>query len=128
MLASLKKVRQDGFSKVKDRQVRKFDILSNKKKTNQGSNHSSNNSNNRPTQGSNVASLDNNNQLICKENINKWVINLPKTELTPAQKSLLVKGPHFAISPNIIPNLEFITAIESMCPKLKKMPQNSELT
>ena len=116
----IEKVRQDRFNKVKDRQVRKLDILSNKNKPNQGSNHSSNNNNNRPTQGGNAASLDNNNQSASEEDINKWVINLSKTELTPAQKSLLAKGPNFAISPNNIPNLEYITAIESMCPNLKE--------
>ena len=114
----IEKVRQDRFNKVKSRQVRKFDILSNKNKPNQGSNHSFNN--NRPTQGVNVAILDNNNQSASERDINKWVINLSKTELTPAQKSLLTKGPNFAISPNNIPNLEYITAIESMCPKLKE--------
>ena len=116
----IEKVRQDKFNKVKDRQVRKFDILSNKNKPNQVSNHSSNNNNNRPTQGGNAASVDNNNQLASEEDINKWVINLSKTELTPAQKSLLAKGPNFAILPNNIPNLEYITSIESMCPKLKE--------
>ena len=34
--------------------------------------------------------------------------------------SLLANDPNFTISPNNIPNLEYITAIESMCPKLKK--------
>ena len=82
----IEKVRDDRFNKVKDRQVRKFDILSNKNKPNQGSNHSSNNNNNGPTQGGNVASLDNNNQSASEEDINKWVINLSKTELTSAQK------------------------------------------
>ena len=52
--------------------------------------------------------------------ISKWVINLSSTNLTPAQKAVLAKGPNFAISPNNIPNLEYITAIESMCPKLKE--------
>ena len=36
------------------------------------------------------------------------------------QKAVLVKGPNFAISPNNIPNLEYITAIETICPKLKE--------
>ena len=67
-----------------------------------------------------MARLDNNNQSISKSDISKWVINLYKTELTPAQKSVLVKGPNFAISPNNIPNLEYITAIETMCPKLRE--------
>ena len=114
----IEKVRQDRSNKVKARQVRKFDILSNKNKPNQGSNHSSNN--NRPTQDSNAARLDNNKQSVSERDINKWVINLSKTELTPAQMTLLAKGPNFAISPNNIPNMDYITAIESMCPKRKE--------
>ena len=116
----IEKVRQDRFNNVIARRVGKVDILGNKNKPNQGSNHSSNNNNNRPTQGGNAASLDNNNQSASEKDINKWVIKLSKPELTPAQKSLPVKGPNFAISPNNIPNLEYITAIESMCPKLKE--------
>ena len=54
----------------------------------------------------------------------KWVINLSKTRLTEAQESLLAKGPNFAITPTNIPNVDYITAIESVCPKLKKMPWN----
>ena len=51
---------------------------------------------------------------------NKWVINLSKVELTQAQKSLLSKGPNYAILPNNIPNLDYITAIETLCYKLKE--------
>ena len=51
---------------------------------------------------------------------NKWVINLSKTPLTKGKKSLLVKGPNFAIAPNKIPNVDYITAVESMCHKLKE--------
>ena len=50
----------------------------------------------------------------------KWVINLSKVELTWAQRSLLEKGPNFAISPSNIPNLDYITAIETVCSKLKE--------
>ena len=50
----------------------------------------------------------------------KWVINLSKVALTWAQRSLLEKGPNFAISPNNIPNLDYITAIETVCSKLKE--------
>ena len=123
----IEKVRQERFNKVKARQVRKLDILSNRNKTNQVSNHSSNN--NRPDQGVNADRLDNNNQSDRDRDIEKWVINLSKTELTLAQKSVLAKGPNFAISPNNIPNLEYITAIETMCPKLKEEDASeSELT
>ena len=114
----IEKVRIERFNKLKARQVRKFEILSNKNIQNQVSNHSNNN--NRSTQGVNVVRPDNNNRSISERDISKWVINLSKTELTPAQKSVLGKGPNFAISPNNIPNLKYITAIESMCPKLKE--------
>ena len=36
---------------------------------------------------------------------NKWVVNLSKTHLTPAQESLLSKGQNFAITPNNPPNV-----------------------
>ena len=80
----IEKVRQEMLKKAKARQVRKFDILSNKNKPNQGSNHSSNN--NRPTQVRNAARLDNNKQSASKRDINKWVINLSETELTPDKR------------------------------------------
>ena len=54
------------------------------------------------------------------KDIDKWVINLSKKELTPAQKSVLAKGPNFSIAPNNIPNMDYITAVESMCGKLKE--------
>ena len=40
--------------------------------------------------------------------------------LTEAQRSLLAKGPNYAISPRHSPYLEFITAIESACQKLNQ--------
>ena len=70
-----------------------------------GLRNQSNNNNNQPEGG-----LDN----------SKWVINLSKTKLTKAQESLLAKGPNFAISPVNIPNMDYITAVESVCPKLKE--------
>ena len=51
---------------------------------------------------------------------NKWVIKLSKTPLTKAQQSVLAKGPNFAIAPNKISNEDYITAIESVCHKLKE--------
>ena len=117
-ISFIEKVRQERFNKVKARQVRKFNILSNKNKPNQVSNNSPNN--NRSTQGGNAARLDNNNQLVSEKDISEWVINLSSTNLTPSQKAVLAKGPNFAISPNNIPNFEYSTAIESMCPKLKE--------
>ena len=48
----------------------------------------------------------------------KWVISLSSKPLTHAQRFLLVKGPNYAIAPRHTPNLEYITAIESLCPEL----------
>ena len=50
----------------------------------------------------------------------KWVINLSNKPLTPAQRSLLAKGPNFAVTPRQPPNLEYITAIEAACTKLSQ--------
>ena len=54
------------------------------------------------------------------ENNNKWVINLSKTNLTEGQISVLAKGSDFATAPRYIPNLDYITAIESVWDKLKE--------
>ena len=50
----------------------------------------------------------------------KWVINLSSKPERPAQKSVLGKGPNFAVSPKQPPNLEYITAIEAACTKLSQ--------
>ena len=50
----------------------------------------------------------------------KWVINLSSKPLTPAQRSVLAKGPNFAVAPRHPPNLEYITAIEAACTKLSQ--------
>ena len=47
----------------------------------------------------------------------KWVINLSSKPLTQALRSVIAKGPNFAVSPRHPPNLEYITAIESACTK-----------
>ena len=49
-----------------------------------------------------------------------WVINLSSKPLTPAQRSVLAKGPNFAVSPKQPHNLEYITAIEATCTKLSQ--------
>ena len=119
------------FKQVKDRQVRKLHILSNRLPNAQVNNNRDNN--NRGTLGVNANNIDSNKHRVRhgndqtryhnQDNINsnsKWVINLSKVELTWAQRSLLEKGPNFAISPNNIPNLDYITAIETVCSKLKE--------
>ena len=50
----------------------------------------------------------------------KWVINLSSKPLTPAQRSVLAKGPNFAVSPKQPPNLGYITAIEAASTKLSQ--------
>ena len=65
-------------------------------------------------------SIDSINTQLQVNNNNKWVITLSKTSLTEGQKSVLVKGPNFSIAPKYIPNVDYITAVDSMCPKLKE--------
>ena len=43
----------------------------------------------------------------------KWVFKLSSKPLTPAQRSVLAKGPNFAVSHKQPPNLRYITAIEA---------------
>ena len=63
---------------------------------------------------------DNNQQSEATLDNSKWVINLSKTRLTEAQESVLAKGLNYAITPSHILNVDYITAIESVCPKLKE--------
>ena len=51
---------------------------------------------------------------------NRWVRNLSKIPLTPAQRSLLSKGPNNAIASRHPTHLEYITAIDSACQKLNQ--------
>ena len=50
----------------------------------------------------------------------KWVINLSSKFLTPAQRSVLAKGPNFVVTPKQPPNFEYITAIGAACTKLSQ--------
>ena len=50
----------------------------------------------------------------------KWVIHLSDKPLTLAQRSVLAKGPNFAVTPRQSPTLEYITAIEAACTKLSQ--------
>ena len=50
----------------------------------------------------------------------QWVINLSSKPLTPTQRSVLAKGPNFAVSHRQPSNLEYITAIESAYTKLSQ--------
>ena len=50
----------------------------------------------------------------------KWAINLSSNPLTPAQRSVLAKGPTFAVTPKHPPNIEYVTAVEAACTKLSQ--------
>ena len=116
------KVREERNNRIKARQVRKFHILLCKNiQINDKSNiaNRSRQGVNASRQGHSSNRLDNGNQADNNYK-NKWVINLSKTNLTEAQKAVLANGPNYFITPNHIPNVEYITVVESMCPKLKE--------
>ena len=127
----IKKVSEERFIKVKERQVRKLNSLVNKT-VNRNNGYSGTDSiigrnhNNRSGPNNQAQSVTNNNQAgnINNNNSNsknnKWVINLSKTSLTKAQESLLAKGPNFALVPSNIPSTDYNTVVESMCSKLKE--------
>ena len=131
----IEEVRVVRFTKVKDRQVRKFTNLlarntssDNNRQVNHTRQASSTTRDNR--QANNIGGNNNNNNNISNNNSNnnnrenqaydKWVKNLSKESLTQAQISVLAKGPNFSIAPYNIPNLDYITVVESMCGKLKE--------
>ena len=110
----INKVREDRFFKVRDRQVNKFNRLDSK------SNNNSSSHNNQVQATGKSNSINSYNNHLQEEINNKWVKNLSKTPLPKGQKSLLGKGPNFAIAPNKVPNVDYITAVESICHKLKE--------
>ena len=123
----IEKVRLERFNQARNRQVRKLHIPSSKNSNKQA--NKNRDRDNRILLGVNANSTDSNNQAgrhgndkqTGNNNLDsKWVINLSKTELTEAQRSVLSKGPNFAVSPDNVPNLDYITAIETMCSKLKE--------
>ena len=87
----INKVREARFIKIKNRQVKKFNKLV--AKSGREISTQSVNNNNQPWSSSN-----NNNQTQSHNTNNKWVINLSDISLTPAQESLLAKGPNFAVA------------------------------
>ena len=119
----INKVREDRFNNVKQRQVSKFNRLITKtnnkninsqdRDTNAGSNNNHNFNYSQLQTGTNQS-----NQGSTRNNSNKWVINISKTPLTPAQESLLAKGPNIAITPKVPPNVDYISPIECISQKL----------
>ena len=113
----INKIRELKFIKVRERQVNKFNrlLLKNNLEFRQQYAQSIG-SNNRqaqvPISNSQVQESSNNNHA------NKWVVNSSSVPLTPAQESLLSKRPNFAIAPLSPPNVEFISAIESVCHRI----------
>ena len=109
------KVTEERYGKVKGRQVSKFNPLNSK---NSNNHNKASNSNNTLVQVSNTERIDSSyNQMQVK---NMWVINLSQTKLTEGQKSVLANGPNFSLAPKYIPNVDYITAVKSMCSKLKE--------
>ena len=121
------KVREARFNMVKERQRGKFISLlhtSEQRKNNSintnnrvGSssnqlqvNNAENNSENNSENGNNMF-RSNSNQVQVNQNGNsnsvnsKWVIKISSHPLTPAQVSLLPKGPNIALAPNNPPNV-----------------------
>ena len=111
------------FTKVKEGQVRKLNSLINKTSNNnngvsarsKGSNNNKGSCNNSQMQG---IQNSNNNQTGIHNN-SKWVINLSTRTLTKGQELLSAKGPNFALASDNIPSVDYITAVKSICPKLR---------
>ena len=123
----INKVREDRYNRVRARQVRKFHNLSSRSRNikatyndNNGSSLGRNaNSSDRPNNNRLNRLNSNNSQL--QDNINnKWVINLSSSSLTEGQKSVFAKGSNYSLTPKFIPNVDYITAVETMCSKLKE--------
>ena len=120
------KVRDFEFIKVRERQVNKFNRLmfKNKLKVRQQSTQSIGNSNSQvqvTISNSQVQDSINNNQA------NKWVVNLSGVLLTPAQEFFLSKGPNVVLAPLNAPNVEFISAMESVYKNIQtRMHKNSQ--
>ena len=120
----IKEVRVLRFTKVKERQVRKFsNLLARNKKTLDNNRPVNNNTRQVSNASSDIRQANNivsNNNNRDNHTNDKWIINLSKDNLTQAQVSVLAKGPNFSIAPNNIPNMDYITAVESMCGRLKE--------
>ena len=120
----IEEIRGLRFTKIKERQVRKFSNLLARNNKALDNNRPVNNNTRQVSnahrdlrQANNIVSNNSN-----KENhVNdKWVINLSKNNLTQVQVSVLAKGPNFSIAPNHIPNMDYTTAVESMYGRLKE--------
>ena len=117
-------VREDRFFKVRERQVNKFNRLDSKDNNNSLIHKNIAIDNNQVQALGNSNNTNSGNNQSQQGNYNKRVINLSKIPLTKGQESLFTKGPNFAIATNKIPNVDYITAVESMCQKLKE--ENTE--
>ena len=130
----LDKVREVRFINVRNRQVSKFNRLLHKNGNLDGRQQSPQLANNNHTSNSNSQiqgnGCINNNQAqgSSSSNVsqgNKWVVNLSKLPLTPAQESLLSKEPNFALASDNPPNVEIISAIELTCERISEQDAKS---
>ena len=120
------------FNKVRDRQVGKCTRLLNKNRFNGNSENNNSNdrvrSNNKQVQSNSDSNLgyssksNNNNSLAQGSKSSNvrctWVVNLSSSPLTPAQVSLLSKGPNFALAPTNPPSVEFISVVKAACQRV----------
>ena len=113
----INKVREDRFFKIKDRQVNIINTLVRKSNNNRSKQNSLTQAR---VAGDRNHSNDNNSQSQVENNNNNRVINVLKTNLTEGQRSVLAKGPNYAIASRYIPKLYYITAIELVSNKLKE--------
>ena len=60
-------------------------------------------------------------------NQEKWVINLSNRSLTVSERSVLVKGLNFSVTPSKIPVTDIIAATEHACSQLKDKSQAESL-
>ena len=97
----IKKARENQFTKIKERQVNKFNRLTTNVSNRDYSTQFSNNMQLQVTR-------NHSNQSQSISNSNKLVINLSKISLTTAQQSLLAKGPNFAVAPQDPHNVDYI--------------------
>ena len=115
----IEEVRGVWFNKVKERQVSKFSNLLVKSRNALDNNRSAIN-NIRQVYNTTILDRTRNNNNRDSITNSKWVINLTKDNLTQAQVSVLAKGPNFSLASINIPNMDYITAVESMCSRLKE--------
>ena len=105
ILALFAKTHSTFFEKSKNRQRQKFDRLQSTQKTKSSAT----------------------NGLGTSINQEKWVMNLSNRSLTVSERSVLMKGLNFSVTPSKIPVADIIAATEHACSQLKDKSQAESL-